>query len=76
MLFTGELDSESLFLENFALPEKFDFLPEGMFAMCYPADFPNGNFIPNWAMWLVFEVEEYKKRGGDPALIAAFQPRF
>ena len=76
VLFTGELDSESLFLENFALPEKFDFLPEGMFAMCYPADFPNGNFIPNWAMWLVFEVEEYKKRGGDPALIAAFQPRF
>ena len=74
-LFTGNIEPERLFLENYALPEKFDNIPEGMFAMCYPADFLNGQFIPNWAMWLVFEVEEFKRRGGDPALVEAFRPK-
>ncbi|MBR2838893.1 MAG: hypothetical protein IKE55_08925 [Kiritimatiellae bacterium] len=74
-LFTGNLEPERLFLENYALPAKFDNIPEGMFAMCYPADFLNGNFIPNWAMWLVIEVEEFKRRGGDPALVEAFRPK-
>lgn len=74
-LFTGDLESERLFLENFQLPDSFECLPRGMFAMCYPGDHVNGNFIPNWAMWLVFEVEEYLKRGGDRALVEAFRPR-
>lgn len=75
LLFTGELDCERLFLENYVLPDKFDHLPEGMFAMCYPGDFPMRQFIPNWAMWLVLEVEEYKKRGGDASLVEAFRPK-
>ena len=75
LLFTGNLSSEHLFLENFVLPDSFDNIPAGMFAMCYPADFPDGNFIPNWAMWLVLEVEEFKRRGGDPRLVAAFRPK-
>lgn len=74
-LFTGNLEPERLFLENFALPEKFDYLPDGMMPMCYPADFVSGNFIPNWAMWLVIEVEEFKKRGGDPKLVEALRPK-
>lgn len=73
--FTGDLASEHLFLENYLLAETFEHLPDGMLAMCYPADFLNGNFIPNWAMWLVIEIEEFKKRGGDPALVAAFRPK-
>ena len=75
LLFTGTLESEHMFLENYVLPESFDHLPDGMLAMCYPADFRNGNFIPNWAMWLVIEIEEFKKRGGDPNLIEAFRPK-
>ena len=75
LLFTGNLAPEHLFLENFVLPDSFDNIPAGMFAMCYPGDFPDGNFIPNWAMWLVLEVEEFKKRGGDPKLVAAFRPK-
>jgi alpha-L-rhamnosidase len=75
ILFTGSLDMEELFLENYALVDKFDHLPSGMFAMCYPGDFPNGRFIPNWAMWLVFEVEEFKKRGGNPKLVEKFRPK-
>ena len=75
MLFTGSLELERLFLENYALPEKFDNLPAGMLPMCYPADFPSGGFIPNWAMWLVIEVEEFKNRGGDPRLVEEFRPK-
>lgn len=75
ILFTGSLEGERLFLENYALPDAFEHLPDGMFAMCYPADFGNGNFIPNWAMWLVIEVEEFKRRGGDPNLVEAFRPK-
>ena len=75
LLFTGSLEPERLFLENYALPEKFDDLPDGMLPMCYPADFPSGGFIPNWAMWLVIEVEEFKNRGGDPMLVEALRPK-
>jgi len=74
-LLTGSVDLETLFLENFALAEGFDGIPSGMFPMCYPGDHPNGCFIPNWAMWLVLELEEYARRGGDPDLIKAFEPR-
>ncbi|MBR2839519.1 MAG: hypothetical protein IKE55_12085 [Kiritimatiellae bacterium] len=75
LLFTGSLEPERLFLENYALPEKFENLPDGMLPMCYPADFPSGGFIPNWAMWLVLEVEEFRDRGGDPGLVEALRPK-
>lgn len=75
LLFTGSLDMETLFLENYSLPDSFENLPKGMFAMCYPADFPGKTFIPNWAMWLVLEVGEYARRGGDPALVERFRPK-
>ncbi len=66
---TGKSEIERCFLENFFLPDRFENLPEGMFPMCYPADFYNGNFIPNWAMFLVLELEEYMDRTGDGEFI-------
>ena len=66
---TGKSEVERCFLENFFLPDRFENLPEGMFPMCYPADFYNGNFIPNWAMFLVLELEEYLERTGDEEFI-------
>ncbi len=68
---TGKSEVERNFLENFLLPEEFENLPEGMLPMCYPADFRafSNNFIPNWAMWYVLELEEYLGRTGDRALI-------
>ena len=66
---TGKSEIERNFLENFFLPDRFKDLPEGMFPMCYPADFYGGNFIPNWAMFLVLELEEYLKRTGDADFI-------
>lgn len=71
----GESRIEKSFLENFLLPESFGNLPDGMLPMCYPADFPNGRFIPNWALWLVVELEEYVGRSGDRELADAFLPK-
>lgn len=72
---TGENQIERNFLENFLLPDSFDFLPDGMLPMCYPADHYDGNFIPNWAMWLVLELEDYLERGGLRTLVDAFRPK-
>ena len=52
---------EDDFVENFALA-KCPELPKGMLPMCYPADHPNGNFIPQWAMWFILELNQYKDR--------------
>jgi alpha-L-rhamnosidase len=73
--FSGNTATERAFFQNFALPDKFQFLPEGMLPMCYPADHNDGVYIPNWALWFVVELDEYAARGGDPALIEALRPR-
>lgn len=54
---TGKNVIEKAFLENFILNKEFRHIPEGMIPMCYPADHNNGNFIPQWAMWYVLEIE-------------------
>lgn len=72
---TGKAVLERAYLENFLLAERFDHLPEGMLPMCYPADHYDGNFIPNWAMWFVLELEEYYQRTTDAVLVAQAKPR-
>ncbi len=74
-LLTGKSEIERVFLENFFLPEGFTALPQGMFAMCYPADQYHGSYIPNWAMWLVLELREYLARTGDRTLVDNAKPR-
>ncbi|MBQ9431031.1 MAG: hypothetical protein IJU44_05720 [Kiritimatiellae bacterium] len=71
----GNTDMERLFLQNFVLPDQFKSLPKGVFAMCYPSDHPDGTFIPNWAMWLVVELDEYARRSGDRELVEQFRPK-
>lgn len=56
---TGKNVIEKAFLENFILNKELRHIPEGMIPMCYPADHNNGNFIPQWAMWYVLEIEKY-----------------
>jgi alpha-L-rhamnosidase len=73
--FTGRSAVTRNFYENYALPVKFLTLPEGMVPMCYPADHINGNFIPNWALWFILQVNDYAMRGGDPILVASLKPR-
>ena len=74
-MFTGNTDMERLFVQNYLLPKSFPDLPDGALPMCYPSDHPNGNFIPNWAMWFVIELDEYLHRSGDRATIDALKPR-
>ncbi|MFD2330267.1 hypothetical protein ACFSR7_13540 [Cohnella sp. GCM10020058] len=72
---SGKTLYERLFLENYALPERFAHLPEGMVPMCYPADHFDGNFIPNWGLWFVLQLDEYAARSGDADMLARLRPR-
>nr|WP_256454749.1 hypothetical protein [Cohnella sp. GbtcB17] len=72
---TGQTKVERAFFENYLLPDRFPHLPEGMLPMCYPADHYDGNFIPNWSLWFVIQLEAYLERSGDRQLIEAMQPR-
>lgn len=71
----GNTAVEKAFLENYQRASSFGPLPDGMLPMCYPADHMNGNFIPNWAMWFVVQLEEYAARSGDRELVEALRPR-
>ncbi len=72
---SGKTLIEKNFYENFLLPAEFKFLPEGMLPMCYPADHYNGNFIPNWAMWFVIQLQEYLQRSNDHELVGGLKDR-
>ncbi len=72
---SGNTAVEHNFLENFLLPDKFYNIPEGMLPMCYPSDHRDGNFIPNWAMWFIMELNEYVDRSADYEMVAALKPR-
>jgi len=74
-LFTGGNLVEKNMLTAYLLSPQSEYLPEGMLPMCYPADHCNGNYIANWALWLIIELEDYQKRTGDTALIAAFKDK-
>ncbi len=80
---TGTSLVEKGFLENFFYATDFGKHPKGMFPMCYPSDILFADqdidkyaFIPNWAMFLVVELEEYVKRTGDMDIIELARPRF
>lgn len=70
-LFTGSNKTERNFLENYVRSPKLPNLPKGMLPMCYPADFEDGTFIPNWALWFILELADYRERTGDHTLIEA-----
>ena len=48
-------------------------IPQGVFPMCYPSDHKDGQYIPNWGMWLILELLDYKKRSGDVSLVEEFR---
>ena len=73
--FTGRSDVAYNFYENYALPDSFAYLPDGMVPMCYPADHNDGVFIPNWAMWFIVQIGDYARRGGDKELVGRLEPR-
>ncbi len=72
---TGGSAVERGFLENFFIATEFTRIPKGMLPMCYPSDELSANFIPNWAMFLVIELEEYIFRTGDTDMLALAKKR-
>ncbi len=54
----GDNPVERAFLENYLRPKTYHGLPAGMVPMCYPAEALHQQFIPNWAMFLVLQLDE------------------
>lgn len=67
--FSGHTKLEKNYIENYLLPKEFKDIDKGMLPMCYPSDHWNHNYIPNWAMWFVLELEEYLHRSGDREMV-------
>jgi|GEM_PF-6292242 len=57
----GDNPVERAFLENFLRPRRFHGLPAGMVPMCYPAEPLGGEFIPDFAMFLVLQLDEAQR---------------
>jgi alpha-L-rhamnosidase len=74
-LLCGGSKVERNFLENFALPERFKNLPDGMLPMCYPSEHADGQHIPQWTMWLAIELEDYLQRTGDRSMVAQMRTK-
>jgi alpha-L-rhamnosidase len=64
---TGDNPIERAFLENYLRPASFAGLPRGMVPMCYPAEPLQNQFIPNWAMFLIVQLDEARRRRRLPA---------
>ncbi|MBE6634778.1 MAG: hypothetical protein E7617_01070 [Ruminococcaceae bacterium] len=74
-LLSGKSTVEKCFLSNFAMEDSYKSIPRGMLPMCYPSDFRNPEFIPNWAMWYVLELKEYLDRTGDREFVNDLYPK-
>lgn len=72
---TGQNVIERQFLENFLCEDNYAGLPEGMLPMCYPADHLTGEFIPNWALWFIIELDDYVTRTGDREFVEKFHEK-
>lgn len=66
---TGDTKVEDAFLENYRLYKYNGEYPKGILPMCYPSDKNHKEeYIPQWTMWYILEVEEYiNKRGHSDA---------
>jgi len=68
-IITGNNKVETNFLENYALFNAYPTLPNGMIPMCYPGEYPDGVFIPNWSMFYVLELYNYFKHHKNESLL-------
>ena len=67
-LFTGGNQAEKAFLDNYAKADVSG-LPEGMVPMCYPSDFLENSYIPNWSFWYIMEIVKYASIYGRDKII-------
>ncbi len=71
-LLTGDNQIERNLLNCYMHAEQRADLPQGVPPMVYPDCHYSGKFIPNWAMWLYLELEDYALRSGDKEMVPAF----
>ena len=45
--------------ENYMLPDQFADMPDGMLPTCYPSDHLGGNFVTQWPLWFILQLEQY-----------------
>ena len=67
-LYTNDNKIERTFLENFIVADTPE-IDKGMLPMCFPAEHPNHNYIPNWAMFFVIQLHDRLKRVNDKELV-------
>lgn len=69
--FCGEYLVEKNLLENYLSYTHEHFVHEGILPMCYPSE-PKAedDYIPNWVLWYVLQVEDYLLRTGDEEFVS------
>ena len=66
--FCGNNLVEKNMLENYLLYKNEHFTHDGILPMCYPSvPTDKDDFIPNWVLWYVLELEDYVERTNDLA---------
>ncbi len=71
---TGRTVIEDAFLQNYSLYKNEGELPVGMLPEAYPSDVrPGTEFIPQWALWYILEVEEYVHLRGHKEAVQQFR---
>ena len=64
--FCGNNLVEKNMLENYLLYKNEHFTHDGILPMCYPSvPTDKDDFIPNWVLWYVLELEDYVERTND-----------
>ena len=64
--FCGSNAVEKNMLENYLLYKNEHFTHDGILPMCYPSvPTDKDDFIPNWVLWYVLELEDYVERTND-----------
>lgn len=58
---SGDNPIERAFLENYLVAPQLKDLPRGMVAMCYPAEALQKQFIPNWGMFYLIQLDEAQR---------------
>jgi alpha-L-rhamnosidase len=74
-LLTGHTCAERNLFQNYLLPDHFADMPDGMLPDCYPSDHLGGDFVPNWALWFIIQLEQYLGRSGDQEMVEGLRER-
>ena len=74
--FTGDNVVERNFLENYLLYAGTEFTHKGILPECFPAVPKHANdFIPNWILWFVVELDDFVTRTGDVEFVGRFHEK-